>query len=128
MANLEQVSLTYSLIDPTGYLDTYQVSWAKIESILKRIEESYSETESSICDLDGNGSSEYACSDTASEEIPSEASEDRAFVVSDTDQLSYISSDSFGSCRPESLMFEDPNQANTVSCLAHHFAAVLTQY
>lgn len=99
-----------------------------MESILKRIEESYSETESSTCDPDGNGSSDFAYSDIASEEIPSETSEDRAFVVSNTDQLSYISSDSSRSYRPESLMFKDPNQTNTVSCLAHHFAAVLTQY
>lgn len=98
-----------------------------MENILKRIEESCSETESSTCGPDGNGSSDDADSDTVSEGAPSETSENRAFVVSDTDQLSYISSGSSGSCGSESLMFEDPDQTNTVSCLSHHFGTALTQ-
>lgn len=107
--------------------NTCQISLGKMESILKRIEESCSETESSTYDPDGNDSSDYADSDTVSEEIPSETSEDRAFVVSDTDQLSYMSSDSSGSYGPETLVLNNPNETNTVSCLAHHFATVLTK-
>jgi hypothetical protein len=98
-----------------------------MESILRRIEESCSEMESSTYDPDGNGSSDYADSDTVSEETPSETSEDRAFVVSDTDQLSYMSGDSSGSYGSKTLALQNPNETSTVSCLAHRFPTLLTK-
>jgi hypothetical protein len=92
-----------------------------MESILKRIEESYSETESSTYSLDSNSSSDDVDSDIVLEGAPLETSEDRAFIISDIDQLLYISS----GYRLGSLMFEDLDQTNIVSCLSHHFGTTL---
>ncbi|KAI2791710.1 hypothetical protein POX_c04582 [Penicillium oxalicum] len=52
-------------------------------------------------------------SDTASEDIPSETSDDRAFIVSDTDQLSYFSTDS-SEASDSSLFQYDPSYNNIV--------------
>lgn len=80
----------------------------------------------STSDLDGN-ETDYADSDTTSERVLSETTEDRDFVVSDTDQLSYASNSSCRSYESRSILFENLNQEITVSCLDPSFTIILTQ-
>jgi hypothetical protein len=56
-----------------------------MESILKRIEESYSETESSTYSLDSNSSSDNIDLDIVLEGAPLEISEDYTFIISNID-------------------------------------------
>ncbi|KAJ5461012.1 uncharacterized protein N7458_002564 [Penicillium daleae] len=91
-----------------------QVSFAEMERILKKTKLFYNETELSSSDLDGN-ETDYTDSDTQSESVPSETSEDRNFVVSDTDQLSYLSDSSSRSYDSESMVFKNLDQEISVS-------------
>ena len=75
------------------------------------------EMEPAALDVNTTSISDLAEADTTSEDIPSETSDDRAFVVSDTDQLSYFSSDSSEASDSRSFQY-DPNYNNIIDAVS----------